>query len=648
MVNMRSRTGIFVCVVLMISLPLATIPAAADDVTGRPDLSVTLADNTVTPGEETMLEFSVTNSGRVVEGTQQNLALTNRVTTARGLTVTAADGAAPVEIETETQAIGNLPEGTTNVGFAISVAEDAEPGSYTVPVTAEYTYTRAIQENTQWSRFSRTETFDVTVQVEPDAQLQIDEIQSDTRVGTEGTVNLTVTNAGTSTAYDASLELASKNAGISFGQSETASRALGDWESGETRTLSYEVSTASSAKSQQYALSATLQYRGQDGEQRTSQSQTFGLTPQRQQRFSVESVESTVAIDDTGEMTLTMENSGPTAVTDATVQVSSTTTSLSIADSQEATRFVGAWSPGETKQLQYDLTASGTAEAQRYALETTVSYENREGDDETAPSTSFGVVPEPEQSFAIATVDSNLSVGKEGTLRGTVRNTATTAADSVVVTFESDKETVTPIERQYPVGDLAAGATEDFSFPLEISEAAEAGPQQYELAVQYRNQNDEKRTTDTFDIRQVVGPDTPVFAVETNTTTVGPGGSTQMNVTVRNQGSETLSDISANLFAETPITADDDSGFISQLEPGESATLRFSLSASGSALETTYPVSVDFQYDEPDGDTKLSNTYKIAVSVDEGEEGEGGLPLIPIVVTAVIGIVAFYAYRRYS
>jgi hypothetical protein len=121
-----------------------------------------------------------------------------------------------------------------------------------------------------------------------------------------------------------------------------------------------------------------------------------------------------------------------------------------------------------------------------------------------------------------------------------------------------------------------------------------------------------------------------------------------MNVTVRNQGSETLSDISANLFAETPITADDDSGFISQLEPGESATLRFSLSASGSALETTYPVSVDFQYDEPDEDTKLSNTYKIAVSVDEGEEGEGGLPLIPIVVTAVIGIVAFYAYRRYS
>jgi uncharacterized membrane protein len=117
-------------------------------------------------------------------------------------------------------------------------------------------------------------------------------------------------------------------------------------------------------------------------------------------------------------------------------------------------------------------------------------------------------------------------------------------------------------------------------------------------------------------------------------------------MTIENAGDERLTDISAKLFADSPISANDDESFVSELDPGESRTLTFSISAAGGALEKTYPVSMDFQYDEADGDTVTSDTYSIPVEVEQ-PSGGGGPSLTLIGGGLLLVVVAIGGYVRF-
>jgi len=102
------------------------------------------------------------------------------------------------------------------------------------------------------------------------------------------------------------------------------------------------------------------------------------------------------------------------------------------------------------------------------------------------------------------------------------------------------------------------------------------------------------------------------------------------------------------LFTDDPLSSDDNEAFAASLEPGESTTMTFTLSAAGGATIKTYPVSLDFRYDDADGDSQLSDTYRAAVTLTQGG---GGLPLGTILVAVVVigviaGGVAYYRRRN--
>ncbi len=640
------RTHLLIALALLSIVPGVVVA----DVIGSPELDVVLEEDSFVPGEETDLELTVTNSGDLRDGSNTNQQLNDRVTTARGLTITVDDSNAPVVIDSETRAVGTLAEGETTISYAMTVEEGAEPGTYTIPVEAEYQYTRIIKEGrdegTQLT-LDKDRDFEVTLRIEEDARLEIVDVSSQARVGSTGTVAVTVENAGTETASDAALTLESRNAELSLGGSTTATRQLGEWDPGETRTVEYRVAAERTAGPQPYAFDASAEYEDSDGRAQTSQTRTLAVTPREEQTFAVESAESTVAVDDTGTVTVEMRNEGPIPVTDASVELASTTPALTFSGSQSASRFAGAWAPGETRTVEYDVTATDDADTRTYALDATVTYRDGEGDTETAPSRSLGIEPDPEQSFDIDQVTSTLRVGDEGTIEGRVVNTGDADVGNAVVVFETNKQDVTPLETEAPVGDLAAGESASFSLPVEISESGEAGEKQYSMEVQYRNSDGDLRTSDTIDVPAEVGPDTRQFGLEVDGATLSPGAGTTLAVTVTNNAGQRLSDISANMFADSPISVDDDEAFIGSLDPGESETVRFSVGASGGALAKTYPVSVDFQYDEPDGDTKLSQTYRLAVSVEETEDGGPPLVLVgALLLTVVVG--GAILYRQYG
>jgi hypothetical protein len=440
--------------------------------------------------------------------------------------------------------------------------------------------------------------------------------------------------------------MASENTDLSFSTSSQASRELGDLRPEQERTVAYEVTAARSARSQRYAMSLSAEYDDGDGVARTESVGTVGITPAPEQTFAVVNATSTVTVGDTGTVSVTMRNEGPLAVTDAEATLSSTSPVVTFAGSESATRFVGAWEPNETRTLEYDLAATDDAESRAYSLEATVAYRDDEGDAATAPTRSLGVTPGPERSFEITDTNTTLAVGSEGRLTGTVTNTGEGTFEGAAIVYTGSSETVTAIETEAPVGTLGPGESAQFSLPFEISSSAEAGPKQLPIAVQYRNEDRERIRTDSFDIRAEVGPDDPEFDLRIENATVAAGSGTQLRVTVTNDEPETLTAISAKLFAEDPLSTSDDEAFISELEPGETETIIFDVGASAGALSKTYPLSMDFQYDDSDGDTLTSDTYRLALQVTESEGG-GGLPIVPILVLVVLvaGGVVYYLRR---
>jgi hypothetical protein len=620
----------------------------SDSVRGSPDLSVTVTDDTVVPGESRQLTLSLSNSGNLDVGSSSNPALNSEVTTARALKIDLERNGAPVTVNTGTQSLGSLPQGqSAQLPYQISVKEDAKPGTYTMEAEVTYTYTSYIAESVgEYSTTTRTKTFDVDVTVDDRARFEIVDTETDVRVGSAGTIDVTMENVGSEAASDTTVTLASRNTDITFGQSAEASRYAGEWESGETRTISYQASAAPTAEQQQYAFTATAEFEDSDGTPRTSQPLSLGVTPLAEQRFSVVDTESTVSVGDTGSLTLTMENTGAITVNDATVDLQSTSSAIVFGDSASTSGFVGEWAPGEQKSVTVDVTATDAAETRSYALRATVNYDDEDDDAGQSSPISLGLTPEPETGFALSNVSNTLRVGEEGVIRGTITNNGQTAVRDAVLQFTTENANVNPSEREYSVGNLEPGESTDFQFTVEISQGAEAGPRQFSFVTEYRNQDGETRTSDELLTRQDVGEQLDAFAVEVREGSVQNGGSTTLQVEVTNQLNETVSSVSAKMFTDDPISASDSEAFVDELGPGETTTINFTVGASG-ASPKVYPVSLDFQYDDADGDTLVSDTYRLPVEVTDRERGGGGLPLGLLGVGAliVIGVGAFIRFR---
>jgi hypothetical protein len=364
-------------------------------------------------------------------------------------------------------------------------------------------------------------------------------------------------------------------------------------------------------------------------------------------RFRVRTVSTPLRVGSTDTVAVTVENVGAQTARDARVRLSSTNADLTFGGSAEATRFVGDWAGGENRTVAVSATASGAASPQNYSVNLATTYEDEYGRTQQSETRTLAVRPGPEQHFVVEDVASDLAVDDEGRVTGTIRNTGTQPATNAVVVFADDSGTVAASQSEYPVGTLAPGEAADFSFPLDVGADAEPGPRQFSVLTRYRTADDTVVESPTIDVAAAVGESVPAFELAATDATVEPGGSRTINLSVTNRGSGTYTDVSAKLFAESPLSANDDEAYVRELAPGESAELAFSIAASSSALRKDYPISLDFRYDDADGDTLTSDTYRRAVTVVAPPD-EGGPPILIVgaVVLVVLLGAGYYWTRR--
>ncbi|NHN66004.1 hypothetical protein G9463_22560 [Haloarcula sp. JP-Z28] len=282
-----------------------------------------------------------------------------------------------------------------------------------------------------------------------------------------------------------------------------------------------------------------------------------------------------------------------------------------------------------------------------YSVDLTVNYRDTDGIDRSSRTLTTGVRPTAEQSFSVTNVSTNLRVGEEGTVSGTVVNNGPDTVTNPVVMFSPSNPNIVVDSSEYAIPDIAPGERANFEYTVTVSDAGSASVQQFNLTTRYRNTRGDVQRSDGLETRARIEPKRDRFTIKTATDEIAAGSDQAVTVQITNNGEQPLQNVEAKAFVESPLSSDNDEAIITSLAANETAEVTIALSAAGDALPKTYPVSLDFQYEMPDGDSEVSKTYTTAIVVTEPEDSGFPLPLV-LGVFVIIGVAGIGGWRRWS
>ena len=525
------------------------VPAMASSVvTGNPELSHSVADNTFQPNQRAQLTVVTTNDGNIEDGGIGRFE--EQVQTARSVQMNVREGRidAPIDVKTGTVTTGSIgPGGAAQFSFDLEIG-DAEPGTYTVPVEITYRHARAViydetptgPAEIEYVWMDRERTAELKIRIEERAEFDVvSEGTNQLFAGDTGSLSFTIKNTGSQTAANASVRLSSGASGLFFGSPST-----------------------------------------------------------------------------------------PAAETGV---------------------FVRSLDPGETRRVSVQVGATEDVTPGEYPVDAVVSYRDENDIGQRSDTLTAGVTVRAERTFAMDGIEtSNFRVDEsEARITGEITNTGPAPARNVVVRMR-DHGTVTPTNGESAVGTLGPGESAEVSFTTAIASDAEPGSNSFAFDVEYENADGDVLTA-ANPIRKtaVVEPERDRFEVSNVSTTVTPGGTAQLSADVRYVGDEPISAVNARLFTSDPLSTSDDGAFLGAMEPGDTATATFRISATSDALPKQYASSIEVRYDEADGDTEFTDGMPIGVPVSEPSGGPPVPPVVvgAVVVLAVIGGVVWYRRR---
>ena len=209
-----------------------------------------------------------------------------------------------------------------------------------------------------------------------------------------------------------------------------------------------------------------------------------------------------------------------------------------------------------------------------------------------------------------------------------------------------DAGPVTPTNGESAVGTLEPGESVPVGFTAAIASDAEPGNNSFTFDVEYENADGDVQTApNPLRKRASIDSERDRFQVGDVSTTVTPGGTARLTADVRYVGDDPVSAANARLFTSDPLSTSDDGAFLGEMEPGETVTASFRISATSDAIPKQYDASIEVRYDEADGDTEFTDGMPIGVGVNEPE---GGPPVLPIVggVVLLAAVLGGVWYRR--
>lgn len=242
----------------------------------------------------------------------------------------------------------------------------------------------------------------------------------------------------------------------------------------------------------------------------------------------------------------------------------------------------------------------------------------------------------------------SLNVGTEGYVSMTLKNIGHDAADKAVAKVaRNGASPLIPTDSNAYIGTFAPGETVDVTFKVAVADSAE--PQSYplDIVVAYEDYEGKSTASRPVTIGLPVGGKID-FDVASPTVTLHPGGKSILEVVYRNAGAAKVYSAQARISAVDPFTSSDDTAYLGDLAPGETATARFEVSIDADATLKNYGIDSEIRYRDDLDNSKISDTMKVQVALEKREGTLFTNPVFLAVIAVVIIGAGYYifAYRK--
>jgi hypothetical protein len=243
----------------------------------------------------------------------------------------------------------------------------------------------------------------------------------------------------------------------------------------------------------------------------------------------------------------------------------------------------------------------------------------------------------------IDAVPENLNVGSGGYLNLTIKNTGyEDGKKATVKILRNGQSPIIPTDSSVYVGDFPSNGTVSCRYKVSVSGNAAQQIYPVDIIVSYENRDGDTVTSAIDTVGVPVGGKLS-FSVTSSPSRIVPGSDNVITVEYRNNGDTTAYHSQARISAVDPFTSSDDTTYIGDLKPGDTATARYQVHAGEEAEIRTYMLDAEIRYRDALDNSQVSDTFKVPVQVDPKPASQGLGSMLPVVlIVAIIGIGAGY------
>ena len=287
--------------------------------------------------------------------------------------------------------VGDI-QGGKNVPFSfnIKIPKDTPSGNYVLPMDVTYQYLASAEQNgqdvIQFIYKNKTVTLPLSLNISSEVILAALPADGETLdAGTEGYLDLVVTNTGEENATDAVVRIARN--GNSPLMPTDSNVYVGDFSSGMNKSCRFKVAVSRDADSQTYPLDVFAVYKNHNGDTVTSGTTTIGVPVQGKIQFEVTPADSDIHPGTKKVIQVVYRNNGYSTAYDAQARVSA----VDPFTSSDDTSYLGDVAPGQSVVAKYEISATGGAIAKDYAIDSEVRYRDSLGNSQMSDTIKIPV-----------------------------------------------------------------------------------------------------------------------------------------------------------------------------------------------------------------------------------------------------------------
>ena len=393
---------------------------------------------------------------------------------------------------------------------------------------------------------------------------------------------------------------------------------LGSVPQGEAITSTHTIAVPSDVEPGTHRLSGAINYTTMDGDTPVRVDDTFNVTATvpNEPRFAVRAPAADLAAGASGTVPIEIENVGAATATDlrATITGGGGVT----VGGEAAVEAIGTLEPGETVTVDVDVQIAESAGDGEKSIETEFAWVDEHGIDRSDGPVRGTLAPTASPTISIDTVNSNLAVGHEGELSGTVANEGPVDLRNAVVIVDPAAESLVPAETRIPVGDLPSDANTTFRVPIDVAPDASAGIRDVDVTVEYRSGSATPVRTDPT-ILSVSVADRPEPAVEDVRADLAVGQDGTLTGEIRNAGDVDLTGAVAIVEPRSASLTPGESRIpLGDLAANEAVPFETTLTVDPDADPGVRDVDVSFEY-RSGGEARLTDATTLLLDVADAQ-----------------------------